>query len=157
MNKIIANATFEQTKDLNLDFMGLKATIHYSVPSVFGFVKSKKVVKTIIEDTTPSLFLREAERLVVTGEIKKVIREVVTEDIMKRFVAHYEGEGDKINNLLNALNQMKFDFALDMKETEKTAIETNKVAFSKTKTNATLPRTFQYNQTTGNELDDLFD
>lgn len=159
MNLIKVNANFLKTTDANLDLYGLRVNINYSIPSVFGFTKTKVIQEVLIDDTTINKFLGESERIILTGEIKKTIRGLVEKDIMKRLLAQYENKEDKVNNILNALNQMKFDFTMDIQQAEKTAINANDVAFP-CRLSARLgarnkPQPFQHN--VNDEIASLFD
>lgn len=117
-NNVKANVKFSCEKDENLDLLNLKARVSYHLPEEIGFTKRKELEITLIKDTSFVLWMKEVKRLMVGSRVKSVIYNEIKEHIMERLRNSQESKPDAVANILNMLNQMKFEFHFDIAEAD---------------------------------------
>lgn len=137
MNTVKVKAKFFNEVDGNLDLHNLMVDVSYSIPEVIGFTKYKKISKTLIQDATLQEWVKKVNYQMTKEKVKVSIQSMVMEDIMSRLQREYEKtEPEIVSQVLNMLNQLKFNFTVDLVEAREIVAKTNQVAFPKEKLDA---------------------
>lgn len=130
MEKVKVNVEFFNEVDDNLELYTLVAKIRYSIPNLLGFKKSKEIEWRPIQDATIEDWLYHMAKNLTKPKIKALVQGYVREDIMNRLQkTHEKGTTEIMNRVLNMLNQIKFDFNIDINEAQEIIANVNKVDF----------------------------
>lgn len=115
--KVRVVVRFHNEVDDNLEVYTLTAKIRYSIPDVMGFIKTREIEWKVLQDVTAKDWILHLSKNLTKSKIKAMVRNFVTEDIMNRLQkSHEKDEQEIMNQYLNMLNQINFDFEFDMCE-----------------------------------------